>query len=196
MKAIYLPILCLLLFSCGEGKKNQPTQDTTQASLTDTVDSANAVLADTAAADAEPTDPIVFIRQIVEDINTSPTEKKHFEFMCDEQMKVDYYYSDNRIVKISVDYGTVGDVYAKEDYYYSAEGKLIFMYEFTEGGPACEGCIKKHEYRSYIQNDKVIKYLKDKVEEKCRMCAFASGSKQYKLLSAKDVESVNAILCR
>ncbi|WP_129716235.1 hypothetical protein [Pedobacter sp. SYP-B3415] len=143
----------------------------------------------------EPADPIASIRQRVEGINTATLEQKHFEFTCDEQMKVDYFYLDGEIAKITVDYGTVGDVYAREDYYYSA-GKLIFTYEFVEGGPACEGCIKKNEYRSYISEDRVIRYLKDKTPGKCRTCTFDSKSKQYRLLQAKTPEDMKWILCK
>ncbi len=86
-------------------------------------------------------------------------------------------------------------MYAKEGYYYDS-GKLIFNYEFVEGGPACEGCIKTDEYRSYIQDDKVIRYLKNKNEGNCRKCDFLASSRQYKLLLAKTPEEMKSILCR
>lgn len=138
--------------------------------------------------------PIQSIRKKVERINTIDLHKKHFEFMCDEKMMVDYFYEDNKIVKIAVDFGTVGDVYAKEGYYYN-NGKLIFIYEFVEGGPACEGCWETNEYRSYIVNDKTIKYLKNTTEEKCKKCKFGNYSRHYKLLEAKTEKEVKAILC-
>lgn len=114
--------------------------------------------------------------------------------MCDEKMMVDYFYAGGEIVKIAVDFGTVGDVYAKEDYYYDS-GKLIFNYEFVEGGPACEGCIKTDEYRSYILENRVIKYLKNKTKATCRKCDFSSSSRQYKLLLASTAEEMKGILC-
>lgn len=140
-------------------------------------------------------DPISSIRQKVEHINTAPLEKKHFEFMCDERMKADYFFENGEIVKVAVDFGTVGDVYAKEGYYYD-NGRLIFIYEFVEGGPACEGCIKTDEYRWYIRNDKAIKYLKNKTEQKCKRCEFSASSKEYKLLQAKTADRMKEILCR
>lgn len=143
----------------------------------------------------QPADPIAAIRQKVERINTAKLEKKHFEFQCDEKMMVDYFYDNGKIVKIAVDFGTVGDVYAKEGYYYD-NGKLIFIYEFVEGGPACEGCIKTNEYRSYISNDKTIRYLKDKTEQPCKKCDFVPSSRHYKLLKAATAEQMKAILCR
>ncbi|SKB80842.1 hypothetical protein [Daejeonella lutea] len=139
-------------------------------------------------------DPIEFIREKVEKINTMKLEKKHFEFVCDVKMMVDYFYVDGKIVKIAVDFGTLGDSYAREGYYYDS-GKLIFNYEFVEGGPACEGCIKTDEYRSYILDDKVIKYLKNKSEASCRKCDFSLSSRQYKLLQARTAEEIKAILC-
>jgi hypothetical protein len=70
------------------------------------------------------------------------------------------------------------------------------MYEFVEGGPACEGCIKKNEYRSYINDGNVIKYLKDKTVAKCRKCTFGPSSKQYKLLKSKTADEMKTVLCR
>ncbi len=115
--------------------------------------------------------------------------------MCDVKMMVDYFYAGGKIVKISVDFGTLGDVYAKEDYYYDSS-ELIFNYEFVEGGPACEGCIKTDEYRAYIVDNKVIKYLKNKTETTCRKCDFSVSSRQYRLLEATTEEEVKGILCK
>jgi hypothetical protein len=86
-------------------------------------------------------------------------------------------------------------VYAREGYYYD-QGKLVFIYEFVEGGPACEGCLKKDEYRSYIAGDKVIRYLKNAAKDQCNDCSFSSSSKEYQLLTAGTAEEIKAILCR
>ncbi|GAB3921105.1 hypothetical protein [Mucilaginibacter myungsuensis] len=137
---------------------------------------------------------IANISKHVTRVNTIQLQRKHYEFMCDEKMKVDYYYDKGQIVKISLDYGTIGDVYACEDHYYQ-NGKLIFVYEFVEGGPACEGCIKKNEYRSYIYNSKVIRYLKNRSVAKCRKCQFGPASKQYKLLKVKTEAEIKRVLC-
>ena len=79
----------------------------------------------------ESKDAISLIREKVERINTIRLDKKHFEFMCDEKMMIDYFYSKGELVKIAIDFGTVGDVYAKEGYYYD-KGKLIFIYELLK----------------------------------------------------------------
>lgn len=36
--------------------------------------------------------------------------------MCDEKTKVDYFYDNGEVVKIAVDFGWVGDAYAREGY--------------------------------------------------------------------------------
>jgi len=137
---------------------------------------------------------VALIRQQVEHINTATLKKEHIEFMCDEKTTVDYYYENNVPLKIAVDYGWVGDAHAKEDYYFN-KGKLIFFYEFTEGGPACEGCIKTNEYRSYIKDDVVIKYLKNRYEVKCKRCEFGQLSKPYKLLMTTKADEAQKVLC-
>ncbi len=114
--------------------------------------------------------------------------------MCDEKTTVDYLYDNKQPVKISIDYGWVGDAHAKEDYYFD-NGQLIFFYEFVEGGPACEGCIKTNEYRSYITDNKVIRYLKNRDEEKCKRCEFGSVSKPYKLLTTTTAEEAKKAIC-
>jgi hypothetical protein len=143
---------------------------------------------------AQPADPIASIREKVERINTMKLQSRHIEFICDEKMMIDYFYADGEIVKITVDFGTIGDVYAREAYYYDS-GELIFNYEFVEGGPACEGCIKKDVYRSYIVGNQVIKYLRNKTEGECRKCEFTSSSRQYRLLRATTDEEVKQVLC-
>jgi len=177
----------LFTFSCGQNKEPKPERETIkQDSVTSKETSVNTI--------TELHDPITIIRDKVEHINTATLEKKHFEFTCDEKMTVDYFYEEGEIVKISVDFGTVGDVYAKEDYYYH-DGKFIFMYEFVEGGPACEGCIKTNEYRNYIKDDKSIKYLKGQKEDTCRKCEFSTASRQYRLLKANTQPQIRSILC-
>ncbi len=185
-----LLILALAFFSsCDQAR--QPSR----ARIKDTAAVTVPPAADPAVEPATPSDPIAVIRRKVEKINTMKLDNRHIEFMCDEKMMVDYFYAEGEIVKITVDFGTVGDVYAREAYYYDS-GKLIFNYEFVEGGPACEGCIKTDEYRSYIVDSQVIKYLKNKTETTCRKCEFTPSSRQYKLLRAKTDEEVKVILCK
>ncbi len=190
MKKSLLILLALAFINC----KKQP--DTTISSGSDTVEiDSERVEQYHSVAEKTNADPIAEIRKRVEYINTASLDKKHYEFMCDEKMTADYFYDNGELVKVAVDFGTVGDVYAKEGYYYD-KGKLIFNYEFTEGGPACEGGIETNEYRSYVQNDQVIHYLKNKDVAKCRTCEFKARSRQYKVLKATNEQEVKAALCR
>lgn len=192
MKRLLILLCCATLISCKQEKETAPADvpvQTETKSVTETDTTTNK-----ATATMDDSDPIVSIRKKVEHINTIELRKKHFEFLCDEKMKVDYFYDGNNIVKITVDFGTVGDVYAREDYYYH-NGDLIFMYEFTEGGPACEGCITTNEYRYYIANGKTIKSLKNKTEQPCRKCEFSKSSRQYKMLKATTEKEVKAAAC-
>jgi hypothetical protein len=187
----YLAIILLALASC---KKEAVTPSVPKPAADTPIP-----VADTAKPleeiNEKPSDPIAAIRQRVEHVNTAKLEKKHFEFVCDEKITADYFYEGGELVKIAVDFGTVGDVYAKEGYYYE-NGRLVFNYEYVEGGPACEGCIKKNEYRTYVKDDKSIRYLKDKNPVPCRTCSFTAASRQYRLLRAKTQDEVKAILCR
>ena len=190
MKKLCIPLILIVLFACNQSPKTNDTKKDTLKVLEKVPDTNLTKPADTIS-----NDPVVKIRRAVERINTSKTDKKHYELMCDEMMKIDYYTINDIIVKISVDFGTIGDVYAKEDYYYN-EGELIFKYEFVEGGPACEGCIKTNEYRSYIKNNIVIKYLKDKDSTECRKCEFNENAKELRLINAKSTADIKEILCK
>ncbi len=187
IKLVYVAVTILLFTACNQVNNNaDAVTDTT------TVATVGQAIKDTLkVAD----DPVLSIRRMVEHINTTKIDSQHVEFTCDEKTKVDHFYEDGKVVKISVDFGTIGDVYAKEDYYYD-NGKLIFMYEYVEGGPACDDCIKTNEYRYYINDGKVFKYLKDKSVAKCRKCEFSPNSRQVKLMQAKTAKEIKAIVCR
>jgi len=189
-KLIYLTLPLMVACTDNATKKEGTSLDTESNTVAPPVEKEIKI----ERADDTSTNPITSIRQAVNTINTSTLKKKTYRFICDEKMIVDYYSKEGDIVKISVDFGTVGDSYAREDYYYD-KGELIFFYEFVEGGPACEGCSTRHEYRSYISNGKVIRYLKDNKEESCRKCSFDTNSRQYKLLKATTTEQVKALFC-
>lgn len=192
MKKSIVILLALAFINC----KKQP--DNTISSGSDTMEAMPGSVRmeenDTVTSKTK-ADPIADIRKRVEHINTAALDKKHYEFMCDEKMKVDYFYDNGELVKVAVDFGTVGDVYAKEGYYYD-NGRIIFNYEYTEGGPACDDCIETNEYRSYVQNDKVIRYIRNKDITQCRTCGFNVRSRQYKVLKATNENEVKAALCR
>lgn len=187
MKKLAIPLLALFI-ACGNNDKpgkNYNKHDTSVI-IKDTV---------TSPIVQKTSDAVALIRQQVEHINTARLQAKHIEFMCDEKTKVGYYYESTLPVKIAIDFGWVGDAHAKEEYYFN-KGKLIFVYEFTEGGPACESCIKTNEYRSYIRDDKVFKYLKNQDEAPCKRCEFGQHSKPYQLLMTSTTEETKKILCK
>lgn len=186
MKKLIIPILYFAIFGCTQPEKKQ---------VTILRDSSSSIKKVDLVPNERSKTPIEIIKQQVDKINTSNLDQKHYEFICDELTKVDYYYDGNQLLKITIDFGTVGDTYAKEDYYYN-EGKLIFKYEFIEGGPACEDCITTNEYRSYVLNNKVIKYLKNKNVATCRKCEFSANSKELLLIKANGVAEIKGILCR
>nr|WP_294790413.1 hypothetical protein [uncultured Mucilaginibacter sp.] len=180
-------LLCVLFVACSGDKpgRNYNRHD------------ASVIIKDTTIAPIvqKTSDPVALIRQQVEHINTAKITTEHIEFMCDEKTKVDYYYENKVPVKIAVDFGWVGDAHAKEDYYFN-RSKLIFVYQFTEGGAACEGCIKTNEYRSYVSNDKVVKYLKNKDDAQCKRCEFGQLSEPYQLLMTSTAAEARKILCK
>ena len=193
MKKLILFACAALLFSCKEQPEENNTETTSSNSL-EIRDTSSVNDEATIEQSSDPSDPVAFIRQKVERINTIELKKEHYEFICDVKMMVDVFRDEDEIVKIAVDYGFLGDYYAKEGYYYN-NGKLIFTYEYVEGGPACEGCYEKHEYRAYIKDDKTFRYLKDKDATDCKTCTFSQSSKQYELLRAKNEQEIKAILC-
>ncbi|MES2487710.1 MAG: hypothetical protein V4581_17410 [Bacteroidota bacterium] len=195
MNNLFILLAFTVFISCkNEVKTPQATSDTPEAAADKPTTNAD-TLSVLEKTDENVADPIAAIRQKVEHINTATLQKKHFEFMCDEKMMVDYFYEDGQIVKIAIDFGTVGDTYAKEGYYYDA-GQLVFIYEYVESGPACDDCVVTNEYRSYIAGNKNVKYLKDKKEQPCKKCKFNASSRQYKLLHAKTTEEIKTLLCR
>ena len=52
------------------------------------------------------------------------------------------------------------------------------------------------DFVTYIQDGKVIRYLKDKTQQKCRTCTFSASGKEYKLLKATTDEDIKKILCK
>ena len=148
-------------------------------------------------AEAGPT-PLTFIdsiKQEVARINTSGLPSKRYNFMCDEKAYIVYHYTGNDISKITIDWGTVGDAYHREEFYYR-NGKLIFDYDLIEGAGAYPGGDKKLERRHYVVNDKVIKYLEDQAEKPCEHCDYKKTSTPYKALAAEASKDFKGILCR
>lgn len=102
---------------------------------------------------------IAAIRATFKKINAlslKPVQFKYESEGCVEDGTVQYYLQGKEIVKI-IESGSIGDGSWKNEYYYQ-NGKFIFSYEMIVGGPA-EGAETKSEYRVYVKDAKVIRYM-------------------------------------
>lgn len=78
---------------------------------------------------------VVEIRNEFTRINSLRSTAKRYKFECDAEGIADYYWENNQLVKIAIDWGFLGD-YSNKSEYYHKDGKLIFSYELSLGGPA------------------------------------------------------------
>ncbi len=189
--------ICLLLlfalFSCKDNSAGETKTDTTQDTLklqNVPPEPESVPIKDSIASN----DPVAFIKKEFARINAASLTKKSYTYQCDELMKIDYYYEGKDVVKAVVDYGTVGDHYQKSEFYYQ-DGRLVFFYDFVEGGPACEGCEMKLEHRYYVKDDLVIKYIKNDKEVKCTTCNFSQKSVPYRTLQAAKTLDFKTAFC-
>jgi len=182
-----------VLFSCNkaiENKSIEPFDRKIDCVAVDTPD-----VTPPAATPAKPATAIDSIKQEVARINTSNLTSKRYDFMCDEKAYIVYHYTGDQISKVTVDWGTVGDAYHREEFYYK-DGKLIFDYDLIEGAGAYPGGDKKLERRHYVANDKVIKYLEDQQEKPCEYCDYKKSSVPYRALAAEKSKDFVGVLCR
>lgn len=142
-----------------------------------------------------PLTPIDSIKHEVARINTANLPSKRHDFMCDEKAYVVYHYDGNDIAKVTIDWGTVGDAYHREEFYYR-NGKLIFDYDLLEGAGAYPGDDKKLERRHYVANDKVIRYLENQEEKPYEYCNYKKSSVPYRALAAEKSKDFVGVLCR
>lgn len=188
MKNLCLLIAALITLSCNN--KNEETTTTRTDSVAVTTDTVP-----TNEAPAPPLTPMDSIKQEVERINTASLRSKRYDFMCDEKAYVVYHYTGDDISKVTIDWGTVGDAYHREEFYYR-NGKLIFDYDLIEGAGAYPGGDKKLERRHYVVNNKVIRYLEGQQEKPCEYCNYSKSSIAYKALAAEASKDFKGILCR
>jgi hypothetical protein len=100
------------------------------------------------------------IRAAFKEINsnkTYKTERFTYEIAgCVDNGSLDYYLDKQQVVKIK-ETGLIGDGGWDTEYYYR-NGNLIFIFESLIGGPA-NGPIQKSEYRVYVKDGKVIRFM-------------------------------------
>ncbi|CAM3744557.1 hypothetical protein MUGA111182_06700 [Mucilaginibacter galii] len=102
---------------------------------------------------------VLAIRREYQKINAMPLTKKHYTYEssgCADGGVVDYFLNNRQIVKIT-ESGAIGDGSWVNEYYYS-NGKVIFIFETTVGGPAI-GKITKTADRYYVKNDRPVRVM-------------------------------------
>lgn len=184
----------LAIASCTEKTTTTETTNTKVDSAAIPFDSVAAQ--DTVISDnAPPRTPIYLIKKEVARVNNANFPSKRHDFMCDEKAYVVYHYDGKDIAKVTIDWGTVGDAYHREEFYYK-NGKLIFDYDLLEGAGAYPGGDKKLERRHYVENDKVIRYLEGQTEKPCEYCDYKKSSIAYRALAADVSKDYKGELCR
>jgi hypothetical protein len=190
--------LLALVFSIALLSCNKKTADTE----TNTVDStavttpaeAEPAQEQTAEAPTAPLSPVDSIELDVARINAANLHAVAEDFVCDEKVNLIYYYDGKTIVKITIDWGTVGDASHKEEFFYQ-DNKLIFDYDLVEGAGAYPGGDSKLERRHYVVNDKVVQYTENKVVKPCEHCGYKASSKPYKILVPQMTPALEKWLC-
>jgi len=138
---------------------------------------------------------IASIRTEFKRINASALSTEEFQYDsagCVDEGVVTYFLENQAIVKI-VESGAIGDGSWTREFYYQS-GKFIFCYEEIVGGPA-EGPETKSEYRTYVKDDKVIRYMEDKKTVPANSKATGQVSTAYRLLKAYRTKDFAKVLC-
>ncbi len=139
---------------------------------------------------------VLVIRAEYQRINALKVKKEEFPIGCpDERMDatISYWRENGRIVKIVVDWGVVGDGYSFEEYYYM-NGRYIFG--FTQAGSGVGNLPGRiDETRTYVQDDRVIRYKYNQDIGECSRCNFDRSSLEYRLLDAHSRRNFRELLC-
>ncbi|RSK30085.1 hypothetical protein [Hymenobacter metallilatus] len=137
---------------------------------------------------------VLGIRKEVARINSLPLTIRKRRFVCDAENTITYYTANGTVVKIVLDWGFVGDGTSRYEYYYK-DGKLLFTYKAHTGGPAGLPETRLEE-RTYVQNDRTIRYLKNQQVSACPVCRFEASAREYNALSAYTADNVAPALCK
>jgi hypothetical protein len=136
------------------------------------------------------------IRAAFKEINSNKTYKKEtytYEISgCVEDGSLEYYLDKQQIVKIK-ESGIIGDGGWDTEYYYR-NGDLIFIFESLIGGPA-NGPIQKSEYRVYVKDGKVIRFMNNQKIIPADNKAAEMTATAIKLLKARTTKNFKAALC-
>ena len=184
-----------IMLSCNNNKNESTTKtkDTVVKSENTEVAKDSPVVA-SGTGDTE--QMVAEIRKEFQRIGGLKLAQKKYPFECDNDPAngtATYYTEDGKVVKLYVDWGVVGDYYSTTEYYFKNE-KLIFIFESVTGGPAM-GPDKTTEKRIYINNDKTIRFIKDKKTLPCETCEYTERSHEYKMLKAFNTNNAKKAIC-
>jgi hypothetical protein len=201
---LFLLVANIVLFSCNQDP-NIKTAEVVETPIVETINDSAVNAAEAAVAIADESKAIVndtdqMIRTIREEyarIGKYNLKKKSLKFHCKdnpEDLKVDYYLSnDNKVVKITIDWGAAGDFSSYEELYYK-NNELIFIFKTISGAAANDVQIDS-EQRTYIYEHKVIRYMEDKKIMPCNTCAYPEKSYEYRILRAFGTGNVESAFC-
>lgn len=200
---IFLLTVSLFLISCGQNDTKEKELELKEKELAlkqKELDlKEKQISGDTTAKIVTPTNNAT-VEQIVLDIrsefkriNSLRLTRKKYKFVCDTDGTITYYTDNGKVVKIAIDWGFIGDGSSTSEYYYK-EDKLIFTYDVYIGGPA-GAAESKTEERTYVNNDKTIKYMQNQKISACTTCQFNESSREYKAFRVYNTNNIKSALC-
>lgn len=143
-----------------------------------------------------PEEIIQHIREVYRAINGARLTQQQFPWEASDCGKgtVTYYLLNGEIVKIVVE-GSADGYWRKESYY--EHGQLVFCFarETSVSLLSSQGN-DTFETRTYIYQNKVVKYMGDQDTLPCRTCSYDTDSPEYKLLEAFTTGEYSDAVCR
>lgn len=183
MKKILLLLTCIvLLIQCQ--KKEAITSNSTQTNTIQT------------KATTESVDEIhiQWIKKQYAAINSKKIQPQSFKFTCDVENTINYYIENGKIIKISIQWGYLGDGESYTEYYYDNEN-VFFIYNRYVGGPAGHKP-ETYEERSYIKNKQIIRFMENQEIVPCEVdCIINEKSQPTQVLQAFADKQFRKRLC-
>lgn len=199
MKPLSFLSICLLLLVCGACQNNGDAPENQAGTVANTTPLApTAPTAQVALPVPAPTpsteDIVAAIRKEFQRINKSKLTSKTFDWEnagCGHGT-ITYFLLNNEIVK-TVEHGSADGFWTKESYYQN--GKFIFQYLHEESHPIAGPDTEILELRTYVYNDKVVRYMADTDIVPCVTCSYGPNSSEYLLLDAYDTGNIDDAIC-
>lgn len=200
-------ILALSILSCGQSDTKQKELDLKEKELAlkekelalkEKDSNQDTPVQSAYSQDEIVSDPEKIISEIKAEfsrINSLSLTKKSFDWECEDghmSGKTVYYFDKNSIVKVSLEEGTDHHESTTEHYY--KDGKFIFSYAVLKTFPIT-GPGTKTEYRTYVNNDRVIRFLENQATKKPEKMEIDNASTEYKVLQAYTNKNFTGVLC-